>query len=151
MPIFGHSVLAHNSAVFCTISKRKISSYSKTSIATSRAPICWVLTLFGKFGIFWPELGVATLRAQYSAFRVWTPLKSSVLGPSFLVNCYPKIEFHIKVRLDPPLRRNCRLKFACHHWAMHYQQVFCSVTIIFNHIHTTNWTSPEVQNTNDRY
>ena len=30
------------------------------------------------------------------------------MGPSFLANCYLKIEFHIKFRLDPPspLNRN---------------------------------------------
>ena len=42
--------------------------------------------------------------AQYSALGVRIPLKSSVMGPFFSVNCYLKIEFHIKFRLDPPLR-----------------------------------------------
>ena len=58
------------------------------------------LTLYGEFDIFWPKLGVATLRAIFGTGSS-EPLKSSVMGPSFLVNCYLKIEFHIKFRVDP--------------------------------------------------
>ena len=39
--------------------------------------------------------------AQYSAPGVRNPLKSSVMGPSFLVNCYLEIGFHKKIRLKP--------------------------------------------------
>ena len=33
------------------------------------------------------------------------PLKSSVTGPSLLVNCYLKNKFHKKIRVNPPLPR----------------------------------------------
>ena len=35
-------------------------------MAASGAPIWLVLTLLGEFGIFWPELGLAALRAVFS-------------------------------------------------------------------------------------
>jgi hypothetical protein len=44
----------------------------RRSVATSKAPICLVLTLLQKLDIFRPELGVATLHALFG---------SGILGP----------------------------------------------------------------------
>ena len=46
--------------------KKKDILVTRTSVATSRAPICLVLTLNGEFDIFGPKLGMATLRAIFS-------------------------------------------------------------------------------------
>ena len=45
--------------------KKKDILVLRTSVATSRAPICLILTLYGEFDIFGPKLGVATLRAIF--------------------------------------------------------------------------------------
>ena len=47
----------------------------RTSVATSRAPICLVLTLYGEFDIFGPKLGVATLRAIFGTGSSEPPQK----------------------------------------------------------------------------
>ena len=44
-------------------------------------------------------MGVAAGRL---AVGVRDPLKSSVTGPSLLVNCYLEIKFHKKIPIGPP-------------------------------------------------
>ena len=45
-------------------------------------------------------------RGHWWAPGVWNPLKSLVMGPSLLVNCYLEIKFHKKIRVNtPPLNR----------------------------------------------
>ena len=46
----------------------------------------------------WPNMGVAVPRAPVGT-RSPEPLKSSVTGPSLLVNCYIEIKFHKKIRV----------------------------------------------------
>ena len=48
-------------------------------------------------------MGVAAPRAPFGGWGPG-PLKSSVTGPSLLVNCYLEIKFHKKYPLAPPLK-----------------------------------------------
>ena len=66
-------------------------------IATSRAPIYLVLTLFRKFDIFRPEFSLATLCTLFGTGNLELPQKLGQ-GSFLLVICYLKIE--LKRRLD---------------------------------------------------
>ena len=48
-------------------------------------------------------MGVAAPQAPFGGWGPG-PLKSSVTGPSLLVNCYLEIKFHKKIPIGPPLR-----------------------------------------------
>ena len=50
---------------------------------------------------FGPNMGVAAPRAPFGGWGPG-PLKSSVTGPSLLVNCYLEIKFHKKIPIAPP-------------------------------------------------
>ena len=46
-------------------------------------------------------MGVAAPQAPFGGWGPG-PLKSSVTGPSLLVNCYLEIKFHKKIPIGPP-------------------------------------------------
>ena len=48
-------------------------------------------------------MGVAAPQAPFGGWGQG-PLKSSVTGPSLLVNCYLEIKFHKKIPIVPPLK-----------------------------------------------
>ena len=47
-------------------------------------------------------MGVAAPRAPFGGRGPGDPFKSSVTGPSLLVNCYLETKFHKKIRVNPP-------------------------------------------------
>ena len=53
------------------------------------------------FGKNWPNMGVAVPQGPVGT-RSPEALKSLVMGPSLLVNCYLEIKFHKKIRVNPP-------------------------------------------------
>ena len=55
-------------------------------------------------------------RGHRLAVGVRDPLKSSVTGPSLLVNCYIETKFHKKIRVNPPLNPARRKKIAVPVW-----------------------------------
>ena len=55
--------------------KKKDILVLKSSVATSRAPICLVLTLYGEFEVLGPKLGVATLSAIFGTGSSEPPQK----------------------------------------------------------------------------
>ena len=74
-------------------------------IATSRAPQIMVLSMLRSFGKIGPQID--QIWAWLSREHRWSPgvrnpLKSSVTGPSLLVNCYLEIKFHKIIRVNPP-------------------------------------------------
>ena len=74
-------------------------------VATSRAPQIMVLSMLRSFGKIGPQID--QIRAWLSRGHRWSPgvrnpLKSSVTGPSLLVNCYLEIKFHKIIRVNPP-------------------------------------------------
>ena len=74
-------------------------------LATSRAPKTWVLGMFrvfGKIGHNLDQIWAWLPRGHRLAVGVRDPLKSSVTGPSLLVNCYLETKFHKKIRVNPP-------------------------------------------------
>ena len=77
----------------------------KRLVATSRAPQIMVLSMLRSFGKIGPQID--QIWAWLSPGHRWSPgvrnpLKSSVTGPSLLVNCYLEIKFHKIIRLNPP-------------------------------------------------
>ena len=100
-PIYGHTIFVNNSAIFCPISKRKISSCTGDQQLQVEHPYAWFRPCLQNL-IFLAQKWAWPPRAQYWAPGVRDPIKSSVMCPSFLVNCYLKIEFHKKFRLAPP-------------------------------------------------
>ena len=79
----------------------------KRLVATSRAPQIMVLSMLRSFGKIEPQID--RIWAWLSRGHRWStgvqnPLKSSVTGPSLLVNCYLEIKFHKIIRVNPPLR-----------------------------------------------
>ena len=74
-------------------------------VATSRAPQIMVLSMLRSFGKIGPQID--QIWAWLSRGNRWSPgvrnpLKSSVTGPSLLVNCYLEIKFHKIIRVNPP-------------------------------------------------
>ena len=64
-----------------------------------------VLGMFRVFGYIGPNLDQIWAwlpRGHRLAVGVRDPLKSSVTGPSLLVNCYLETKFHKKIRVTPP-------------------------------------------------
>ena len=81
-------------------------------VATCRAPQIMVLSMLRSFGKIGPQID--QIWAWLSRGHRWSPgvrnpLKSSVTGPSLLVNCYLEIKFHKIIRVNPPLKlwNNC--------------------------------------------
>ena len=77
----------------------------KRLVATSRAPQIMVLSMLRSFGKIGPQID--QIWAWLSRRHRWSPgvrnpLKSSVTGPSLLVNCYLEIKFHKIIRMNPP-------------------------------------------------
>ena len=77
----------------------------KRLVATSRAPQIMVLSILRSFGKIGPQID--QIWAWLSRGHRWSagvrnPLKSSVTGPSLLVNCYLEIKFHKIIRVTPP-------------------------------------------------
>ena len=77
-------------------------------VATSRAPQIMVLSMLRSFGKIGPQID--QIWAWLSRGHRWSPgvrnpLKSSVTGPSLLVNCYLEIKFHKIIRVNPPLKK----------------------------------------------
>ena len=77
----------------------------KRLVATSRAPQIMVLSMLRSFGKIGPQID--QIWAWLSRGHRWSPgvrnpLKSSVTGPSLLVNCYLEIKFHKIIRVNPP-------------------------------------------------
>ena len=74
-------------------------------VATSRAPQIIVLSMLRSFGKIGPQIDQIWAwlsRGHRWSPGVWNPLKSSVTGPSLLVNCYLEIKFHKIIRVNPP-------------------------------------------------
>ena len=74
-------------------------------VATSKAPQIMVLSMLRSFGEIGPQID--QIWAWLSRGHRWSPgvrnpLKSSVTGPSLLVNCYLEIKFHKIIRVNPP-------------------------------------------------
>ena len=74
-------------------------------VATTRAHQIMGLSMLRSFGKIVPQLD--QIWAWLSHGRRWSPgvqnpLKSSVTGPSLLVNFYHKIKFHERLRVNPP-------------------------------------------------
>ena len=74
-------------------------------VATSKAPQIMVLSMLRSFGEIGPQID--QIWAWLSRGHRWSPgvrnpLKSSVTGPSLLVNCYLEIKFHKIIRVTPP-------------------------------------------------
>ena len=74
-------------------------------VATSRAPQIMVSSMLRSFGKIGPQID--QIWAWLSRGHRWSPgvrnpLKSSVTGPSLLVNCYLEIKFHKIIRVNPP-------------------------------------------------
>ena len=74
-------------------------------VATSRAPQIMVLSMLRSFGKIGPQID--QIWAWLSRGHRWSPgvrnpLKSSVTGPSLLVNCYLEIKFHKIIRVNTP-------------------------------------------------
>ena len=74
-------------------------------VATSRAPQIMVSNMLRSFGKIGPQID--QIWAWLSRGHRWSPgvrnpLKSSVTGPSLLVNCYLEIKFHKIIRVNPP-------------------------------------------------
>ena len=74
-------------------------------VATSKAPQIMVLSMLRSFGKIGPQID--QIWAWLSRGHRWSPgvrnpLKSSVTGPSLLVNCYLEIKFHKIIRVNPP-------------------------------------------------
>ena len=79
-------------------------------VATSRAPQIMVLSMLRSFGKIGPQID--QIWAWLSRAHRWSPgvrnpLKSSVTGPSLLVNCYLEIKFHKIIRVNPPPPLKC--------------------------------------------
>ena len=77
----------------------------KRLVATSRAPQIMVLSMFRSFGKIRPQIDqiwVWLSRGHPWSPGVRNPLKSSVTGPSLLVNCYLEIKFHKIIRVNSP-------------------------------------------------
>ena len=77
----------------------------KRLVATSRAHQIMVLSMLRSFGKIGPQID--QIWAWLSRGHRWSPgvrnpLKSSVTGPSLLVNCYLEIKFHKIIRVNPP-------------------------------------------------
>ena len=77
----------------------------KRLAATSRAPQIMVLSMLRSFGKIGPQID--QIWAWLSRGHRWSavvqnPLKSSVTGPSLLVNCYLEIKFHKIISVNPP-------------------------------------------------
>ena len=73
-----------------------------------------VLGMFRVFGYIGPNLDQIWAwlpRGHRLAVGVRDPLKSSVTGPSLLVNCYLETKFHKKIRVTPPPLSNRRETF----------------------------------------
>ena len=68
-----------------------------------------MLRSFGKIGPQIDQIWAWLSRGHRWSPEVRNPLKSSVTGPSLLVNCYLEIKFHKIIRVNPPL--NMDLKF----------------------------------------
>ena len=74
-------------------------------LATSIAHKIWILAMFrgfGQIGPNWDQIWAWLPRRHRWAVGVRNPPKSSVTGPSLLVNCYLEIKFHKKIPLVPP-------------------------------------------------
>ena len=74
-------------------------------VATSRAPQIMVLSMLRSHGKIGPQID--QIWAWLSRGHRWSPgvrnpPKSSVTGPSLLVNCYLEIKFHKIIRVNPP-------------------------------------------------
>ena len=61
-----------------------------------------MLRSFGKIGPQIYQIWAWLSRGHRWSPRVRNPLKSSVTGPSLLVNCYLEIKFHKIIRVNPP-------------------------------------------------
>ena len=77
----------------------------KRLVATIRALQIMVLSMLRSFGKIGPQID--QIWAWLSRGHRWSPgvrypLKSSVTGPSLLVNCYLEIKFHKIIRVNPP-------------------------------------------------
>ena len=86
----------------------------KRLVATSRAPQIIVSSMLRSFSKIGPQID--QIWAWLSRGHRWSPgvrnpLKSSVTGPSLLVNCYLEIKFHKIIRVTPPLRTNKHQNF----------------------------------------
>ena len=76
----------------------------KSLVATSRAPQIMGLSMLRSFGKIGPQID--QIWAWLSRGHRWSPgvqnpLKSLVMGPSLLVNCYLEIKFHKIIRVNP--------------------------------------------------
>ena len=70
-----------------------------------KRPQIMVLSMLRSFGKIGPQID--QIWAWLSRGHRWSPgvrnpLKSSVTGPSLLVNCYLEIKFHKIIRVNPP-------------------------------------------------
>ena len=77
----------------------------KRLVATSRAPQIMVLGMLRSFDKIGPQID--QIWAWLSRGHRWSPgfqnpLKSTVMGPILLVNCYLEIKFHKIIRVNPP-------------------------------------------------
>ena len=61
-----------------------------------------MLRSFGKIGPQIDQIWAWLSRGHRWSPGVRNPLKSSITGPSLLVNCYLKIKFHKIIRVNPP-------------------------------------------------
>ena len=61
-----------------------------------------MLRSFGKIGPQIDQIWAWLSRGHRWSPGVRNPLKSSVTGPSLLVNCYLEIKFHKIIRVNPP-------------------------------------------------
>ena len=76
----------------------------KRLVATSRAPQIMVSSMLRSFGKIGPQID--QIWAWLSRGHRWSPgvrnpFKSSVMGPSLLVNCYLEIKFYKIIRVNP--------------------------------------------------
>ena len=71
-----------------------------------------MLRSFGKIGPQIDQIWAWLSRGHRWSPGVRNPLKSSVTGPSLLVNCYLEIKFHKIIRVNPPPPFNVTIAFA---------------------------------------
>ena len=95
--VTGPSLLVNFDEIYIQVFKRLV--------ATSRAPQIMVLSMLRSFGKIGPQIDQIwawLFRGHRWSPGVRNPLKSSVTGPSLLVNCYLEIKFHKIIRVNPP-------------------------------------------------
>ena len=109
MPKYGHILFCSQLSQFVSNFDEIYIQVFKRLVATSRAPQIMVLSMLRSFGKIGPQID--QIWAWLSRGHRWSagvrnPLKSSVTGPSLLVNCYLEIKFHKIIRVNPPLKKD---------------------------------------------